>query len=75
VPLVLLAGGGTGGHIYPNVAVAERLKACGLPAAVHFLVSSRPGDARIVKQPGYLATAVDVKCRCRGGCGHHRNGG
>lgn len=61
MPLVLFAGGGTGGHIYPNVAVAERLKARGFHAAVHFLVSSRRGDVRIVERLGYPATAVEVQ--------------
>ena len=61
MPLVLLAGGGTGGHIYPNVAVAESLKARGLQDAAHFLVSSRRGDVRIVEQFGYPATAVEVQ--------------
>lgn len=61
MPLVLLAGGGTGGHIYPNVAVAERLEARGFQGAVHFLISDRPGDARIVEQLGYPATAVEVQ--------------
>lgn len=61
MPQVLLAGGGTGGHIYPNVAVAERLGARGFEDAVHFLVSDRPGDARIVEQLGYPATAIQVR--------------
>jgi UDP-N-acetylglucosamine--N-acetylmuramyl-(pentapeptide) pyrophosphoryl-undecaprenol N-acetylglucosamine transferase len=61
VPLVLFAGGGTGGHIYPNVAVAERLVSDGLEGPAHFLISDRPGDARIVAQQGYPATAVEVR--------------
>ena len=61
MPLVLFAGGGTGGHIYPNVAVAERLEACGFEDAAHFLISDRPGDSRIVEQLGYPATAIGVR--------------
>lgn len=61
MPLVLLAGGGTGGHIYPNVAVTERLEVRGFEGVVHFLVSNRPGDARIVDQLDHPATAVEVQ--------------
>lgn len=49
---VLFAGGGTGGHIYPNVAITERLRdRC--RAQVHFLVSNRPGDERIMASIGH----------------------
>lgn len=44
-PRVLLAGGGTGGHIFPNVAVVERLRERGDHVDPLFMVSSRPGDA------------------------------
>lgn len=50
---VLLAGGGTGGHIYPNVAIAERLQrdmGGAKPPRVHYLVSDRPGDAKIMQR-------------------------
>lgn len=49
---VLLAGGGTGGHIYPNVAVAERLRDLGGPDGLqlHYLVSERPGDAKMMQR-------------------------
>ncbi len=54
VGAVLFAGGGTGGHIYPNVAIAERLvDAAGDGAPrVHFLVSDRPGDAKTMRTLG-----------------------
>ena len=61
MPVVVLAGGGTGGHIYPNVAVAERLKARGLADTAHFLISNRPGDARIVEQLGHPASTIEVQ--------------
>ncbi len=57
---VLLAGGGTGGHIYPNVAVVERLAARGLDA-VRFVVSDRPGDAKILDAQGYPFTALPAR--------------
>ncbi len=53
---VVLAGGGTGGHIYPNVAIAERLAA---EFAPHFLVSNRPGDSATMTK---LSLPYSVSC-------------
>lgn len=44
---IFFAGGGSGGHIYPNMAVFERLCVGGYPVKGFFLVSSRELDARI----------------------------
>lgn len=61
MPLVLFAGGGTGGHIYPNVAVSERFEDCAPEVRAHYVVSNRPGDARIMERTGMPATAIDVQ--------------
>jgi len=62
---VLFAGGGTGGHIYPNVAIVERMveanAGSSLELAAHFLVSDRPGDARTMTQLGFPFTASPVQ--------------
>jgi len=63
---VLFAGGGTGGHIYPSVAVAECLaheataRGEAEAPAVHMLVSDRPGDAQTMKrlELAYTPSAV-----------------
>ncbi len=57
---VLLVGGGTGGHIYPNVGIVERLAARGREA-VHFLVSDRPSDATILDALGYPYTSSPAR--------------
>lgn len=61
--VVLFAGGGTGGHIYPNVAVAERLLASSSPhgAQPHFLISGRSGDREILDRLGYRYTVSPVQ--------------
>ncbi len=47
------AGGGTGGHLYPALAVAEEITEL-LPAAeILFFCSSREVDARILSPSGY----------------------
>lgn len=58
---VLFAGGGTGGHIYPNAAIAERLRERRPDAALHFLVSDRPGDAQTMEKQGLAYTASPVR--------------
>ena len=48
---VLFAGGGSGGHIFPNIAVVERLREAKSALRPLFLVSNRKLDAEIlVKQ-------------------------
>lgn len=58
---VLFAGGGTGGHIYPNVAMAQRLVERQPDVTPHFLVSRRAGDADIVGKQGYACTHSPVR--------------
>ncbi len=57
---VLLAGGGSGGHIYPNIAVAERLGDRGVDVETHLVVSDRPLDGRIGEQEQVAMTGLDV---------------
>jgi undecaprenyldiphospho-muramoylpentapeptide beta-N-acetylglucosaminyltransferase len=47
------AGGGTGGHIYPALAIAEQLLTQQPNAQVHFFHSERPVDERILSQTSY----------------------
>lgn len=58
---VLLAGGGTGGHIYPNVGILEALRARLPEVAVRFLVSNRAGDAKIMERLGEAFTQSPVR--------------
>nr|MBP8303831.1 glycosyltransferase [Phycisphaerae bacterium] len=46
------AGGGTGGHIYPAIAVAERITRLEPTARVQFLCSGRSIDRRILDGAG-----------------------
>lgn len=51
-PAFVFAGGGTGGHIFPALAIAERLRERDPSARAHFLVSQRPLDAEILSRLG-----------------------
>ncbi|HOL30809.1 MAG TPA: UDP-N-acetylglucosamine--N-acetylmuramyl-(pentapeptide) pyrophosphoryl-undecaprenol N-acetylglucosamine transferase [Anaerohalosphaeraceae bacterium] len=49
----IFAGGGTGGHIYPNLAVSDALSRQCRDAQIIFFCSSRDIDARILAPSGY----------------------
>jgi len=52
------AGGGTGGHIYPAVAVAEQISRICPEAAVHFFISSKDVDNHILSRAGFRYTVL-----------------
>ncbi len=62
-PIVIFAGGGTGGHIYPNLAICERLIERGFEGTARFVVSSRAIDARILGQVDQTDNLVALPVR------------
>ncbi len=56
---VLIAGGGTAGHLLPGLAVARELRRNGLPeAAIHFAGSVNGPEARMVPEAGFDVTLL-----------------
>ncbi|MCX5663035.1 MAG: UDP-N-acetylglucosamine--N-acetylmuramyl-(pentapeptide) pyrophosphoryl-undecaprenol N-acetylglucosamine transferase [Planctomycetota bacterium] len=55
---ILFAGGGTGGHIFPSLAIVERLRETNCPSKPHFLVSNRPLDAQILGKESLTYTPL-----------------
>ncbi|NIA08055.1 MAG: hypothetical protein GWP14_10570 [Actinobacteria bacterium] len=56
-PLIFaFAGGGTGGHLLPGLAVAESLRQKCPEAKVHFFVTYREIDEKILQPTGYSFT-------------------
>ncbi len=58
---VLLAGGGTGGHINPAIAIAEYFKANDKKAEILFAGTPNGMEARLVKNAGFNFAPIKVK--------------
>jgi UDP-N-acetylglucosamine--N-acetylmuramyl-(pentapeptide) pyrophosphoryl-undecaprenol N-acetylglucosamine transferase len=50
---VIIAGGGTGGHLYPGIAVARELQQRAPEAVITFAGTARGIEARVVPQEGF----------------------
>jgi UDP-N-acetylglucosamine--N-acetylmuramyl-(pentapeptide) pyrophosphoryl-undecaprenol N-acetylglucosamine transferase len=57
---LLIAGGGTGGHLFPGVAIAEELRARDPDAAVRFVGTERGIEARVLPELGWDLTKIEV---------------
>jgi UDP-N-acetylglucosamine--N-acetylmuramyl-(pentapeptide) pyrophosphoryl-undecaprenol N-acetylglucosamine transferase len=55
---VMIAGGGTGGHLFPGIALAEQIVAAG--GEVRFVGTDRGIEARVVPQQGYGLDLIEV---------------
>jgi UDP-N-acetylglucosamine:LPS N-acetylglucosamine transferase len=55
----IITGGGTGGHIYPALAIADELRRRVDNMEILY-VGSKGMESRIVPEAGYAFTAIDV---------------
>ena len=60
-PTYIFAGGGTGGHLYPALAVAEQLLEARGDAAILFACSNRPIDRRILAPLNYAMVPQPIR--------------
>lgn len=57
---LVIAGGGTGGHLFPGVAVAEELRARRPDAVITFVGTKRGIEARVLPELGWPLEFIDV---------------
>ena len=57
---VLIAGGGTGGHLFPGVAIAEEIRARHADAEVTFVGTKRGIEARVLPDLGWPLELIEV---------------
>jgi UDP-N-acetylglucosamine--N-acetylmuramyl-(pentapeptide) pyrophosphoryl-undecaprenol N-acetylglucosamine transferase len=57
---VIIAGGGTGGHIYPGIAIAQEFKRRNTASEVIFVGTARGMETRIVPREGFKLELIEV---------------
>lgn len=57
---VLIAGGGTGGHVYPGIALARELKRRDPATQVSFVGTAKGIEARVVPREGFELDLIHV---------------
>lgn len=56
---VLIAAGGTGGHIYPGIAVAKEIMTRDAASSVRFVGTARGLETRLVPQAGFELSLIE----------------
>lgn len=59
-PTVLIAAGGTGGHIFPGLATADALRRINPELSVEFVGTADRMEAKLVPEAGYTLHTVDA---------------
>ena len=57
---LLVAGGGTGGHLFPGLALAEEVKTRHPKNDVMFVGTSRGLESRVIPKAGFPLELIDV---------------
>ena len=57
---VLMAGGGTGGHIYPAIAVADMIVADDSHSVVEFIATKNGLEKKLLYEAGYITHHVEM---------------
>lgn len=63
---IIIAGGGTGGHVFPGIAIADEVRRRNPEAHVGFIGTTRGLEARLIPQSGYALHPITVS-RLKGG--------
>ncbi len=57
---IIIAGGGTGGHLFPGVAIAEEINRRDSAHEVLFIGTERGLEGRILNDMGYRLSTIDI---------------
>jgi UDP-N-acetylglucosamine--N-acetylmuramyl-(pentapeptide) pyrophosphoryl-undecaprenol N-acetylglucosamine transferase len=57
----IIAGGGTGGHLFPGIAIAREIAKRFAPTEILFVVGRRRGESEILARYGYAAESIDIE--------------
>lgn len=57
---ILIAGGGTGGHIYPGISIAQALQTLSPGIQIQFIGSPQGLESQIVPRAGFPLTLISV---------------
>jgi UDP-N-acetylglucosamine--N-acetylmuramyl-(pentapeptide) pyrophosphoryl-undecaprenol N-acetylglucosamine transferase len=57
---VLIAAGGTGGHIYPGIAVAQEILRRDMGSVVRFVGTSRGLESKLVRHAGFELSFIEI---------------
>ncbi len=60
-PVIVVAAGGTGGHLYPGVALAHEFRRRRPDARIVFVGTARGLEARVVPQEGFDLELIEVQ--------------
>jgi UDP-N-acetylglucosamine--N-acetylmuramyl-(pentapeptide) pyrophosphoryl-undecaprenol N-acetylglucosamine transferase len=63
---IVCAGGGTGGHLYPAVALAQKIKSLNPDSRIQFIGTRRGLESQVVPKMGFPLTYISVKGWARG---------
>ncbi|MDC4203535.1 MAG: undecaprenyldiphospho-muramoylpentapeptide beta-N-acetylglucosaminyltransferase [Candidatus Manganitrophus sp.] len=58
---VVIAGGGTGGHLYPGIALAQTFQKIESNAKVLFVGTAQGMEAKLLPEKGFLFAAISAK--------------
>ncbi|PIF02933.1 MAG: undecaprenyldiphospho-muramoylpentapeptide beta-N-acetylglucosaminyltransferase [Desulfococcus sp.] len=60
-PRLIIAGGGTGGHLFPGIAVSDELRRQYPESSVLFVSTGRPVERRILDNAGYPLAVIPAR--------------
>jgi len=58
---LIIAGGGTGGHLFPGIAIAQEVLAVDTSNQVRFIGTGNPFENRVLNQKGFEQERIRVK--------------